>query len=184
MILVALGLSSLYPLVAFGLDRYGLRRPEGEYDAIVVAGCRVMPSGAPSPALARRTELAVRLWEEGLAPRIVLTGGQGESEPRSEAEAAAELAEELGVPREAMVLEDRSTSTEENARFAAELVGGDARVVVVSDAYHVYRCERVFARWFGAVDGAGSVGDAWPRMRGALREVAALTAYAIGGKLG
>lgn len=168
-----------YPLVAVGLDRYGRhQRPSGEYDAIVVAGCRVMPSGRPSRSLARRVDQAVELWKEGWAPRIVFTGGVGDA-PRSEAAAAAERARSQGVPRRAIVLEERSTSTDENARFAAELIGSEARVLVVSDAYHVYRCERVFGRHFAAVQGAGSVGHWAPRVKGALREVFALSAYLV-----
>ena len=37
------------------------------------------------------------------------------------ASVAAELAHSMGVPRHALVLEARSTSTEENARFAEAL---------------------------------------------------------------
>lgn len=176
------GAAGAYLGGAYVLDLYGRRGVVGDYDAIVVAGCRVMPSGRPSPALARRVEHAVELYREGIAPKLVFTGGVGAAEP-SEAEASARLAEQLGVPREAMVLEDRSTSTEENARYAAALVGDDARIVVVSSAYHVFRCERVFARHFADARGSGSIEQMSPRVRGAIREVTALSAYAVLGRL-
>ncbi|MEM6954809.1 MAG: YdcF family protein [Myxococcota bacterium] len=171
----------LYLLVALGLDRYGQRAVSGHYDAIVVAGCRVMASGRPSPALAQRVRRAVALYEEGRAETLGCTGGVGDHPP-SEASAAADFAEELGVPRHAMVLEERSTSTDENARFAHEAIG-DGRVLVVTSAYHVFRCERVFGRYFDAVDGAGALEAFSPRTRGALREVFATVAYALLGRL-
>lgn len=171
-----------YLAVAIGLDRYGQRAPEGNFDVIAVAGCRVLESGEPSVALRRRVRVAVRLWKAGVAPQIVFTGGVGDYPP-SEAEAAAVFAESLGVPRSAMHLESRSTSTEENALFAAEELGANQRVVVVSSAYHVFRCERVFGRHFDEVVGTGAIESPWPRWRGAIREVFALASYALLGRL-
>lgn len=179
--LTALGTS--YLVAAAWLDRRGQRPlPEERYDAIVVCGCAVRPDGTASPSLARRARLASELFEGGLAPRLVLTGGVG-THPPSEAAAAAVIARRAGVPSEALILEDRSTSTEENAREAAAEIGAEARVVVVTDAYHVVRAERVFGRHFRAVTGVGAVGPVSQRVRGALREVTALAAYGALGRL-
>lgn len=166
----------LWGASAWALDRYGLKPwPREPWDAIVVPGCRVMPSGRPSTALRRRAELAVELWRAGLAPVVVFTGGVGDSPP-SEAHAASQHALALGLDPAAVVLEDRSTTTDENARFAAALLG-PKRVLVATDAYHVLRCERVFARHFPQARGVGSLNDPTPRAKGAAREVAALAWY-------
>ncbi|MCX4247702.1 YdcF family protein [Paraliomyxa miuraensis] len=181
---LALAGSLLWVSLAFGLDRYGQSRPEpqGQWDAIVVLGCRVYPDGRASVALSRRVKAAAELYAAGRAETIVLTGGTGDS-GHVEAEVAAEIAESLGVPRSALVLETRSTSTEENAEFAAGLIEG-RRVVVVTDAYHVLRSERVFARFFDEVSMVGTVSPRWwPRSRGALREVLAIAGYALRGRL-
>ncbi len=172
--------------VAFscGLDRYGQARPtpEGQWDAIVVLGCRVYPDGQPSQALARRVDRAVELFLAGRAETLVLTGGAGDT-GFVEAEVAAARAESLGVPRTAMILETRSTSTEENAQFAAEAIQG-RRVVVVTDAYHVLRSERVFSRHFHEVAVVGTVSpNTGARVRGAVREALALAGYAVQGRL-
>ncbi len=173
------GAFALWVLAAACLDHAAAPPGVRRWDAIVVLGCRVRADGVPSESLDRRVRHAVGLWRQGLAPRIVLTGGAGEGEPLSEARAAARLARHLGVPDEALVLEERSTSTEENARFARESIGR-ARVLVVSDAYHVTRGGRVFARYFGEVGTAGVRGAP---MGGALREVVALAIYALLGRL-
>jgi uncharacterized SAM-binding protein YcdF (DUF218 family) len=181
---VALGGALSWGVVAWGLDRYGQGRPapEGRWDAIVVLGCRVFPDGQPSTALAQRVRMAAELYAAGRADTLVLTGGLGDAGV-VEAEVAAGLAESLGVPRTAMVLETRSTSTEQNARFAAEAIAG-RRVVVVTDAYHVLRSERVFARHFDEAHVVGTVNPRWwPRVQGALREVVALAGYAAQGRL-
>lgn len=172
------------PLVAaaLALDVHGRRAaPRGEYTAIVVAGCGVLADGTASPALRRRTEMAVRLYREGRSDRIVLTGGVG-THPPSEAQAAAVVCRSLGVPGEALVLEEVSTTTEENARFAAALVG-PGRVLVVTDCYHVFRCARTFAHYFGAADAVGAAPPPVQRARMALREVGAVLGYACRGWL-
>ncbi len=166
-------------LGALALDVYGQRAApaRGAWDAVIVAGCRVMPDGRPSPALERRVRTAVALWKAGRAPRIVMTGGVGENPP-SEAEAAARLAHALGVPESALVRESQSTTTAENAQFAARVVDA-RRVLVVSDTYHVLRCEWLFGRYFEEVRGVGSTPEAWPRVRFALREVGAVLVEAL-----
>jgi uncharacterized SAM-binding protein YcdF (DUF218 family) len=182
------GISLAYLVTAAWLDRRGLREPPSDgFDAIVVLGCRVTPSGAPSPSLERRARHAGELWRRGLAPTIVLTGGVGDHPP-SEASAAAAVLRAMDVPEDALVLEELSTSTEENAREAArcleEQQGTDARrVLVVTDAYHTFRAERVFLRHFEEVVAVGSVGPPSTRVRGALREVTAVTSYALLGRL-
>lgn len=166
---------------ALALDTWGrTREVHGHYDALIVAGCRVYPDGKPSPALEWRVRKAVTLWQSGIAPLIVFTGGLGDFPP-TEAAAAAKLAGELGVPHSAMVLEDRSTSTEENARNAAATVANSSslRILVVTDAYHVFRARRIFARYFGSTEAVGSTYGEWSRIRGAYREVLAVAKHSV-----
>jgi len=175
-------MSALSAAAALLLTRGAEPPPAGSYDAIVVAGCRVLPSGEPSEALARRAALAHTLFEEGRAPRVVFTGGVGRHGP-SEASVAAEHAVSLGLPRQVVVLEDRSTSTRENAEFAARILGADARVLVVTDAYHVFRARRVFARVFAHAEGAGVPMREEVLAHALPRELFAVLIYAARGDL-
>jgi len=168
-----LAVMAMWASIAWALDAFG-RRPHsaGPFDAIIVPGCAVRSDGTPSAALARRTRHAVELYKSGLAPSLVLTGGVGRFPP-SEAAAAAELAMNLGVPQTALVLEDRSTSTIENALFAAECLSeaSERRVLIATDGYHCWRCRHIFSRYFQTVSTAGSVPGPRLRVRGAMREV-------------
>ena len=181
--MIPLALAAVGWLVAAAaVDRWGASRlPGGSVDVIVVPGCRVRPDGTPSGALARRTRHAVALWHAGVGRRIVLTGGVG-THPPAEATVAAELARALGVPDHALVLEDRATSTHENAAFTARLVPG-ASVLVVTDSYHVLRTSRAFRRHFARVDAAATLPPARERARQAVREVALLAWYGASGRL-
>ncbi len=151
------------------------------YDAIIVAGCRVDPGGVPSDCLAGRVDRAIALYQDGVAPRIVFTGGVGENPP-SEGAVGAARAEAAGVPAHHLLIEDQSTSTEENARFASQQPHIE-NVVVVSDAWHTFRVGRVFGRYFPRVATVG-VDSPWAyRAPGAMREVAAIAYYAMRGRL-
>jgi uncharacterized SAM-binding protein YcdF (DUF218 family) len=160
-------------LIALFLDAFGRRPlPDGPFDAIVVPGCAVRQDGTASGALARRTAHAIKLWHEGAAPRIVFTGGVGRYPP-SEATVAGDLALAAGIPREAIILEEQSTTTEANARLAAGLSAemSDWHIVVTTDGYHCWRCRRLFGRHFKRAETVGSTPGRRLRVRGALREV-------------
>jgi uncharacterized SAM-binding protein YcdF (DUF218 family) len=185
--LIALG---TLPIIAgagsVALDAYGTRRrrlvsrPSASgWDAIVVAGAPARPDGSASPALERRTRLGVDLWREGIAPRIAFTGG---GTPVPESHAAADLARSWGVPDHAILWEDVSTSTEENAKEISARLGG-GRVVVATDAYHVLRCELVFRRYFDDVVGVGAIPPLGARVKMTLREIGVLGVYAARGRL-
>jgi uncharacterized SAM-binding protein YcdF (DUF218 family) len=177
-VLLAFTAACAWFAAAWLLDRYGRGRAVNErYDAIIVAGSRVHSGGEASPSLERRTLRAVELWKRGVARELIFTGGVG-AFPPAEAVVAARLAEQQHVPRDAYRLEERSRSTEENARFTRELIG-ERRVLVVTDAYHVYRSELIYARYFSQSRIIG-VDIGWrPPLFGSCREVAALLYYAI-----
>lgn len=166
------------------LDRAGSTRvPSGaHYDAILVAGAGVLAGGRAGRPLHARVVRASQLYAAGVAPRIVMTGGVGRFPP-AESVVATRLAIGMGVPDSAIDREERSTSTEENAQYAAALLGRSARVLVVTDRFHVVRSRRVFARHFAHADAVGTVCSPWPRFRGAMREVIAIAGYAALGRL-
>lgn len=131
--------------LAFVVDRFGQHERAVPSDVVVVLGARVLPDGQPSPALRARIEKAVDLYHQGVAPRLLFSGGVG-LYPPAEARVMRDLAVRLGVPPEACLTEEQSHSTEQNARFSADVLRslGARRVVVVSDPYHLLRARQYF----------------------------------------
>lgn len=73
----------------------------------------------------RVADRAAALFHDGLAPLILFSGGTGrltEGWTETEAEQFAARARDLGVPEEAILIENRSTNTGENIRFSRELL--------------------------------------------------------------
>ena len=79
-----------------------------------------------------------------------MSGGQGADEHVPEAQAMAEYAGEKGVSQESVLREDRSTTTEENLRYSADLlrahgITGPVAVATPND-YHAFRSATMMRR--------------------------------------
>jgi uncharacterized SAM-binding protein YcdF (DUF218 family) len=144
-----------------------------------------------------RLAQGARLYRAGRAPRVILSGG-GEG-GRTEARNMARGMEKFGVPRAALLLEERSNDTTTNARYTAELARrhGVHRILLVTSAVHMPRASLLFRRTGVEVVevpvpepmlGSGWA-DRWlPSPRAlwrsgrALKEYAGLLALCVGGK--
>jgi uncharacterized SAM-binding protein YcdF (DUF218 family) len=124
-------------------------------DAVVVLGGGVGPDGALPEVARTRVERAVQLFRGGVAPRVVLSGRCGLTAPEpavTEAAAMAAYARELGVPGEALLLEEESRDTLGNAYFTRERFlrpNGWASIRVVTSDFHLSRAAWVFRKVLG-----------------------------------
>jgi uncharacterized SAM-binding protein YcdF (DUF218 family) len=87
----------------------------------------------------------IRLWKETPGSKLVMTGGAipGLSGDEIIAEEMAGVAMMLGVPEESIILEDKSWTTEDQARACVKIVG-DAPFVLVTSAFHLPRSVMMF----------------------------------------
>jgi uncharacterized SAM-binding protein YcdF (DUF218 family) len=88
----------------------------------------------------------IRLWKGVQGSRLVVSGGSESSGLMTTAEAMAQLAENLGVPREAIVKEALSLDTEEEARFLKPLLE-NSKFALVTSASHMNRSLMHFRRF-------------------------------------
>lgn len=146
-------LSNSYMAILEG--RYPPFRPESSmrFDTIVVLAGGILPKGSLRPvdelmdASRQRTVCGATYWRAGLAPRILLSGGDATVRRTGllESHEMKRWAIELGVPESAILLEDRSRTTYENAIHTRTLLG-DSRVLLVTDAYHMPRAMEFFIK--------------------------------------
>ncbi len=117
-------------------------------EAIVVLGGGVHLNGSLTAGSLERTLYGAALYRRGMAPHVIFSGGVVRDAPRAEAEAMAELAGQLGVPKEAMLLERASGTTYENAVEVVRLMRkrGLRRALLVTSATHMYRSQLAFRR--------------------------------------
>lgn len=132
------------------------RLREHPADAIVVLGGGVEPDGSLPPAARTRVERAAEIFHGGVAPRIIFSGRCGLTSPEpatTEAAAMAAHARALGIPPEAVLLEEESKDTLGNAYFTRErflVPHGWWSIRVVTSDFHLSRAAWVFRKILGA----------------------------------
>lgn len=91
---------------------------------------------------------AARLYRAGKAQRLVLSGGVTRTGDGSEADAMRRFLLDMGVPAQAIELEDASKNTTGNAVFTAQALKaqGVDTVILVTSALHMPRARQLFDR--------------------------------------
>ena len=108
-------------------------------DYIIVLGAHVNGTRL-SKALLERARRALEYLEKNPETKAVLSGGQGEGESISEAQAMSIYLQEHGISSDRLIMEDRSTNTNENLDFSLEKIGTlEASVGVVTNHFQVFR---------------------------------------------
>jgi uncharacterized SAM-binding protein YcdF (DUF218 family) len=124
-----------------------------QFDAIVVLGGGLLQPGTlrPKAELSSfskdRTTCGVDLYQQGYAKKLVFTGGTGHAfqEGPKAAPEMTRWAERLGIPAEAIITEDRSRTTYENATETRQLLG-PASILLVTSASHLPRATALFTK--------------------------------------
>ncbi len=131
--------------VGWQINHTGSRDRAEPADAIVILGAQVKPDGQPGPNLRARTLHAIDLFQRGLAPNLICTGGYP-NDRRSAAAVACTLAISQGVPAEKTLRAEGSMTTREDAARTAELmaVQGWQRAILVSHPLHLERARALF----------------------------------------
>ncbi len=157
----------------------------GPADAIVVFGAAEY-AGRPSPVLRARLDHAYQLFERGLAPLIITTGGAGGDPKFSEGQVGRDYLSSLGVPDVNLIAETQAVDTDQSARRVAVILEANSlkSVLLVSDAYHLYRAKRMMEREGITVSISPRPGSipktVWGRWMAALREAVSYTLYKLG----
>ena len=159
-------------------------------DAIVVMGA-AQYDGTPSAVFASRLDHAVRLYDEGLAPVLIVTGGWREGDRTTEAAVARAYAVARGVPDAAILSEDRGRSTLESLEAVAGILRehGMRSALFVSDRTHMLRVLRMgkdldIAAYGSPTPTSPSDASLAPRLDATLHELGALALYGLAGPAG
>lgn len=130
-------------------------------DCIIVLGAQVRQTG-PSMVLKFRLDAARDYLERNPETRCIVSGGKGDNEHASEASVMAEYLVSHGIDEARISQDSRSTSTEENVMFSAELLDpANDRVGIVTNNFHVYR-SLALARKAGYGHVVGIAADSTP----------------------
>jgi len=113
-------------------------------DAIVVFGAAEY-SGRPSPVYRARLDHALELFQRGIAPVIITTGGAAADPEYNEGGVGHDYLMHRGVPDASLVAETQGSDTAQSASRVAVIMRANhmQSCVAVSDAYHVFRIRQL-----------------------------------------
>ncbi|MEI6855913.1 YdcF family protein [Psychrilyobacter sp.] len=105
-------------------------------------------TGSPSKAALFRLIEGVRLYKES-PKKIIITGGIVYDGEKSEGSIYSELMVDLGIPSSDIIIEGKSKTTEENAKFTKGLmeIDGYKKIVLITSATHMKRSKYIFEKY-------------------------------------
>jgi len=143
---IVLAISVILVYVAYisiRIEQQSTRDEARPADVIIVLGAAEY-RGRPSPVLRARLDHALKLYRDGMAPRILTTGGAGGDPIFTEGGVGRSYLVGKGVPSESIV-ELEGESTVHSVAAAGEILRrmGLQSAIVVSDGYHIYRVKKM-----------------------------------------
>ncbi|EDX86285.1 conserved hypothetical protein [Synechococcus sp. PCC 7335] len=136
--------------------RYFPPDPVPTADAIVVLGGATVPAIAPRPWVevseaGDRILYAARLYNQGRAPKLILSGGRVQwrgGSDESEADDMKAFAMAMNVPEADIILEETSLNTRQNAVNVKKILAAQSidSVLLVTSAVHMPRSVAIFQK--------------------------------------
>lgn len=138
----------------------------------IVLGAQVRGK-SPSRALVRRLEAALALPESS---QLILSGGKGDGEDIPEAQCMRDYLIAHGVDEDRLLMEDQSTSTQENLLYADRLYGCAKKpCAIVTNDFHLFRALNIARKaGYQEVYGIAAEGDPLMELHYVIREAVAL----------
>lgn len=171
--------------IAARVELSGRRDDAPRSDAIVVLGS-AQYQGTPSPVFQARLDHALRLYQAGRAPLVVVAGAGLDGDLYTEGTAGADYLRAHGVPKRALLAVGSGDNTHTSLQAVARALNGRKldSVILVSDRFHMFRSLRIASDLGLSAHGSPTTtspidGDPPARLRYTLREVVAYTAYLV-----
>ena len=108
-----------------------------DVDCIIVLGCQVHADGTPSAMLEDRLLGGIRLYEQGAAPKLLLSGDHG-TQQYDEVNAMRDYTIAAGVPSADVFMDHAGFSTYDTV-YRAKAIFGAEKVLIVTQQYHLSR---------------------------------------------
>lgn len=126
---------------------------KNDYDCIIVLGAGIW-GDKPSPMLQDRLDEAIKLYEAGIAPKIIMSGDNGR-EGYDEVNVMKDYAINKGIPSEDIFMDHAGFSTYESIYRAKEVFKVE-KAIIVTQKYHLYRALHIGNKLGINVTGVGA----------------------------
>src|SRR6266478_3760847 len=140
LLVVAGALCLFFGVTGSRIVRAAAEAPAKKADVIVVFGAAEY-AGRPSPVYRARLDHGYELFQKGMAPVVITTGGSAQDPDFSEGGVRRDYLLRRGIPEQALIAETQGSDTAQSAARVANIMraNGMHSCIAVSDAYHVFR---------------------------------------------
>jgi uncharacterized SAM-binding protein YcdF (DUF218 family) len=165
--------------------RAAAETPAGKADVIVIFGAAEY-AGHPSPVYKARLDHGFALFQKGMAPVVITTGGSAQDPDFSEGGVGRDYLLRRGVPEQALIAETQGSDTAQSAARVANIMrtNGMHSCIAVSDAFHVFRIRALLEHEGVQVELAprpeSRPHHPWERFAAVMREAASYLAWKAG----
>ena len=128
-----------------------------DIDCILVLGCSVYSDGVPSPMLQDRLEKGIELYNVNAAPKLLMSGDHGQID-YDEVGTMKNYAIDKNIVSEDIFMDHAGFSTYESIYRAKEIFGAD-KIIIVTQAYHLYRALYIADKLGVEAYGVAAAGD-------------------------
>jgi len=143
-------------------------------DVALILGAKVHADGRPSRFLRERVEAGVALYLDGTVSQLIMSGDGNASEGYSEPEVMKQIAIDMGVPADAILVDPLGIDTYSSCLRARDVYGVTS-MIVVSQEFHLARAVWIAERLGIPARGVyPAVNYRWSTLKGHVREVAAV----------
>ena len=127
-------------ITAVSIAQYGKLDEKAHCDVAIILGAATSGEKV-SPVYRERVNHGIWLFENGYVDYLILTGGVGKGNEKSDAYVAKQYAIKKGVPEQVILIEEKSTITEENLEHAKAIMDEYSldTAIIVSDPLHMKR---------------------------------------------
>ena len=127
-------------ITAVSIAHYGKLDEKAHCDVAIILGAATSGEKV-SPVYRERVNHGIWLFENGYVDYLILTGGVGKGNEKSDAYVAKQYAIEKGVPEQVILIEEKSKITEENLEYAKEIMDAFSMdtAIIISDPLHMKR---------------------------------------------
>lgn len=171
------------------------KKPQANLEYVIVLGAQVRGTTI-TKSLRKRLDAAIEYLEDNPDTVAIVSGGKGDGEDLSEAECMYDYMVENGIASDRIIMEDKSTSTDENIRFSMAIIeelcgedlqddyyGDETDVGIITNNFHVYRTVKVCEKKGYEVSGIAADSDNILFANYMVREFFALVQYKLTGKI-
>jgi uncharacterized SAM-binding protein YcdF (DUF218 family) len=170
--------------ICLGISDEASRQEIRSVDAIVVFGAAEY-SGRPSPVYRARLDHAFALFQRGIAPVVITTGGAAADPSYSEGGVGHDYLMHRGVPDSNLIAETQGSDTAQSAERIGVIMRANHMhsCVAVSDAYHVFRIRKLLEHQgmlvYVAPRPDSRPHSLWQRAEAVLREAASYMVWRL-----